>query len=152
MTKVKQDAKKKKKVVLAVEEVPEVAEYLQAQQDVEEYIAANQEWFDELRRLVELRNEKLEQAEKAVRPLGASCGPFQLHSETVRINAEKLYEWLGKDDFGSAGGYTETVVTYKVDRTRFLAHVARGDLPQEIVESVVSTSVSYKKPAPYTLP
>lgn len=137
---------------LPAEEIPEVQELIEVEKAIEEHLSNNKEWYAQLQELVELRNTKLEQADKVVRPLGVSCGPFRWRSATENINAEKLYEELGLANFKNVGGYTETVTIFKVDRTRFQSHADRGDIPKEVKDAVLTKTNSYSKIDPYRLP
>lgn len=138
--------------VLPAEQFPEVVEFMQAQSDLEQFIQEHKDVYDELCRLAATRNDKLEAADKVVRPTGCSVGPFVKLSESKKINAEKLYEEIGADNFGKVGGYTETVVAYKVDRDRFLSMAFSNQIPAEIVEVVVKDAVSYSVIPKYVLP
>lgn len=137
---------------IQVDEVEEVAELMTVENQLRELIESNKEFYDRLVELVNLRNEKLEMAEKHVRSLGMSCGPFIKLSESQKINAEKLFEEIGADNFQNVGGYTEVVTAYKVDRARFLSIAQRGDIPKPILDEVLKTEVRFKKPDPYKLP
>lgn len=133
-------------------EVPEVEALICAEEDLKEHIAKDPKFYKRLLELVEKRNTLLQQAEKVVRGMGVACGPFHIHTQTTDINPEQLYDELGPDNFSSLGGYTETVTTYKIDRTRFLSHLEAGHVPKEVAESCVKLKTSYKKPDVYVLP
>lgn len=137
---------------LPIEECPAVAAYVEAEEVLQAHIKTNPEFYETLRALVEDRNAKLEAADKEIRPTLNSCGPFHLDKVTPKIDAEKLYEEVGLEEFQKLGGYKETVVDYRVDRARFLAVVERGDVPDEVKEVVLKVQPAYKAPKPYTLP
>lgn len=137
---------------IPVDQCKEVQDLEDSEQAIRTLINGNQGFYEQLCRLTAERNQRLEAASKVIRPTGQNCGPFIKLSETEKINAEKLFEEVGASDFQALGGYTETVVQYKVDRVRFLAHASKGDLPQDVVEAVLTISPSYKKIEPYVLP
>ena len=140
------------KVTLPVEDVPEVGQLVDIDEKIKELIDSNPEFYQKLRELVEERNTYLQMAEKVVRAQGISCGPFNKISETLDIDAEKLFDELGPDGFSQVGGYTEQVTEYKIDRTRFTALLHAGHVPDEVKESCTKTKSSYKKPDTYVLP
>ena len=125
---------------------------VEAERNLEEFINTHQEFYEAFRALITKRNQLLEDAVAQVRALDTSCGPIQKISESVKINAEKLFEELGADAFKELGGYTETVTDYKVDRTRFLAYLTSGTIPPEVEASCVNVEKRYKKPDPYKIP
>lgn len=140
------------KTVVPVEEVREVEELIIAEEELQEHINSNPKFYKKLCDLADLRNARLEVAEKTIRGMGVSCGPFLVHTQTQDINVEQLYDELGPDNFASVGGYTETVTQYKIDRTRFIAYLKADQVPKEVAESCVKLKTSYKKPDHYVLP
>ena len=138
--------------VVDVGEVEEVAAFLHAEEELHQHIQSNPEYYAKLQQLVTTRNEILEDAEKRVRELNVTCGPIVKISETKKIDIEKLFEELGDADFKAVGGYTETIVDYKLDRPRFLSYAKSGTVPAEILESCVKDTASYTVPKPYKLP
>lgn len=140
------------KVMLAVEEVPEVGAFLEIDQKIRDLINENPGFYQRLRELVEERNTYLQAAEKIVRANLASCGPFNKISEKLDIDAEKLFDELGDEGFAQVGGYTEQITTYKIDRTRFTSLLHAGHIPEEVKESCTKVTPSYKKPETYVLP
>lgn len=137
---------------IQAEEVQEVFDLLKAEEALHDHINSNPAFYKKLQKLVEARNTKLEAAEKVVRGMGVECGPFVIHTQTVDINTEGLYDELGPDNFQQVGGYTETQTMYKIDRTRFLSHLEAGHVPKEVADSCVKDKISYKKPYPYNIP
>lgn len=134
------------------DEIPAVAELLKAEAELQEFIDNNKALYEQLRELIEMRNTKLEAAEKIVRAEGVTCGPFIKKSETTDINVEKLFDELGEDAFKTVGGYTETVTEYKIDRERFLSYLASGQIPDEVAEVCTKTKRSYTTPDPFKIP
>ena len=138
--------------VVAPNEVSEVQQLLEVEQEIMTLIQSNPGFYQQLQSLVQHRNELLVRADKTVREMKVTCGPFVKISESTKIDAEKLFEELGEEAFKDFGGYTETVVDYKVDRTRVLSHLASGQIPEEVAELCITTTPSYKAPKTYLLP
>lgn len=127
-------------------EVPEVADFVEAQERIQRLKDAYPEVFEQLAQLKEDYNAKLEAADKAVRAKQISCGPFSLMSVQTKYNADKLYEELGRSTFLAVGGAEKTVTELSVDRARLEAAIAAGKVPQKTVDKVRDTSPRYKKP------
>jgi hypothetical protein len=132
--------------------VEEVMMLLSVERELRELIASNPEFYEKFSKLAIQRNELLISAEQRVRNMGVTCGPFVKLSESTKINAEKLFEELGEEQFLNLGGYTEKVIDYKVDRTRVLAYHESGMIPAEVSKACIRLELRYKKPDPYLLP
>lgn len=145
-------SKRTPSVTVSPQEIPEVRELLEAEERIQELLATNPEFYKQLCDLVSERNQKLEAAEKVVRAQGVSCGPFTKKSETIFINAEKLFDELGEEGYKAVGGYTETVVEYKVDRTRFLTYLASNQIPEDVAAVCTEKRPSYSSPDAFHLP
>lgn len=135
-----------------VSEVPEVEALLAVERELSELISANPEFYENLKSIVERRNGLATLADKRVRELGVSCGPFIQVSVTEKIDIERLYDELGDEQFKAVGGYTEAVTEYHIDKTRFLSYVASKNVPEEVVKVCVKESPSYKAVPKYVLP
>lgn len=146
------ETQRKPKNEMPVEEIQEVADFLEADQELEDFIEQHRDVWQRVRELAEQRNTKLEAAASVVRGQNVTCGPFVKLSETLKVDAEKFFEEVGDQNFSNLGGYTETVVTYKVDRERFKAAVARNDIPKEIVDACTKVELRYKAPEKYKMP
>lgn len=127
-------------------DIPEVKHFLEVQRQVEDLKEAYPEVFERLGQLQQDYNQALEAAEKKVRGLQVSCGPFNLYQWQTSIDVDKLYEELGRDEFLKVGGKVQTVTTYDLDKAKFEAHVTSGGVPKEVVDVVKKTSPRYKKP------
>lgn len=145
---------KEKSAVTVIEpqEVAEVQQLLEVERSLQALIQSNPEFYEKLNTLVQHRNELLGSAEGRVRGLGVTCGPFVKLSEATKIDAEKLFEELGEVAFKDVGGYTETIVDYKADRTRVLSYLSSGAIPKEVAEICIKTEQRYKSPKLYLLP
>ena len=141
-----------KQEVLTPEKISEVKDLLEAERELQEHIASDPDFYRALSELAAKRNALAKLAEDKVRSMGVSCGPFVMVSSSRDINVEKLFEELGEDQFKTFGGYTETVVTYKIDRTRFLSYADSEAIPKEILEVCVTPKNTYKRVPPYILP
>lgn len=128
--------------------IPEVAAFIEAREKIERFKAAYPEVFEQLAPLVEVYNSTLQSAEKAVRALGVTCGPFVRYQESTKYDPEKLYDAVGHDGFLNVGGKTKTVTVYEVDKSRLEAFISSGALPKEVVEAVRTISPRYKAPDP----
>jgi len=143
---------KAQKELLSTEEVPEVHCLLEAEQELQKHIASNPDFYRKLSELATKRNGLAAIADAKVREMGVSCGPFVMLRSSKEINVEKLFEELGDDQFKTFGGYTETVVSYKIDRARFLSYADSEAIPKEILDTCVTDKHQYKKLPMYTLP
>lgn len=137
---------------LPEEELACIVEYNDAQKDLQAFKEKHKDIFSEYATLVEKRNALLETAEKVVRAMKVSCGPFELYQYRTEINATRLFEELGKDAFIAAGGVIGAVTTYSIEPPVFDASVARNLIPEEVATDaeVVKTSPSYHVPKKIT--
>lgn len=126
-------------------DLAEVKRFTAAQERLEEFKAKHKKIFEELYSLVEEYNDSLEDADKAVRSTGQSCGPFVKTKTLTKYDADKLFDALGHDGFLKAGGIIETVKQYSVDKAKFESNIASGDIPQELVDEVRTIQNHYKK-------
>lgn len=145
-------AKKTQVQVVDASEVEEVQQLLGVERELQALIQSNPEFYTKLTTLTKHRNELLASADKKVRGMGVSCGPFVLLSESIKIDDEKLFEELGEDNFKEIGGYTETVTVYKTDRQRVLSYAESGQIPDEVVAVCIKNEKRYKKIDAYNLP
>lgn len=145
-------AKDKTHNPVPVETIPEVAAFQEVRGRFDAFRASNPEFFKYLDDISEEYNNKLQAADKAVRGLGVSCGDFILYQYQTRYDAEAAFNALGESDFLRAGGKVSTVTIHDLDKARFDAAVASGQIPKEIAEQVVKKSARYKKPDPIDVP
>ncbi len=133
-------------------EVPEVVEFLDAQDAIQAFKAEHPEVFEQLSQLVERYNTALEQADKACRSREVSSGPFNLYQFTTKYNAEALFNAVGRDAFLAMGGKLETVTQFSVDRGRLEACIAQGKLPNEVVAHVRKETPNFHEPDKLAVP
>lgn len=128
-------------------EIREVQDFLEVQAKVQRLKESFPEVFDTLNQLSQEYNAALEAADKKVRALGVSCGPFDCYQTATSYDADKLYEELGKDEFLRVGGVIKTVTKYDVDKAKLEAHITSNSVPTEVVDVVKTVSPRYKKPS-----
>ena len=132
------------------EQIPEVKEFEWAERELEDFKGRHADVFNQYLELAERRNTALEQAEKAVRAKGVSCGPFDGYQTNDRIDAEKLAEIVPEKEFLKYGGQETTKVVHTVDRKKFIALAQSGQIPKQILDQVFEPGWKYKKPHPIT--
>lgn len=132
--------------------VPEVAAFEQAKQQLQSFKAANSQFFDVLDRLVEEYNTRLEAAEKAVRAQQASCGDFDFYQKATKIDGKALHDAVGREVFISIGGTIKMEAAYKVDGKRLQLALAQQRVTKELVEEVTKEEPRYHTPKPAVLP
>jgi hypothetical protein len=131
-------------------QIPAVATFIDAEARLAEFKEEHGEIFAMYDQLVEERNTALQAAEKIVRAHQVTCGPFVLYQWQTKIDPEKFYDAVGRDNFLKLGGSIDTVPKYSVDKNTFEAKMATGAIPQNVVDAVVVKSPRYKCPDPIT--
>lgn len=127
-------------------DIPEVVDFLDSDAKVQEFKEQYADVFEVFSKLIEERNQKLQAAEKVVRAHGVSCGPFDLYQYQTKIDAQGLFDALGREDFLKVGGAVKTVPEYSIDKKQFEAAVAQKKVPAKVVEAVVNIAPRYKCP------
>jgi hypothetical protein len=133
-------------------DVPEVIEFLDAQDAVKAFKEEHAAVFEQMGQLVERYNAALQQADQACRAKQVSCGPFILKHFSTKYDAEKLFNAVGRDQFLQWGGKLDTKTVYEVDRGRLEAIIAQGKLPATTVEEVRKETPNYHKPDALVIP
>jgi len=122
-----------------ISEVPEVAELVEFDNKYRDQLSL-------LRNLMEERSILFEAAEKAVRARGVSCGPFELISQTDKINWEKLYEYFGRKLFMDLlDGKINKVVKFSGDTNKAKAAAIRKEIPEEVWQDAHTQISRYRK-------
>jgi hypothetical protein len=129
---------------MAVEDVPEVMEFLDAKAELESFCAQNSRVMQQYAALCEQYNTTREAADQKVRQLNVECGPFEQLTPQVKIHAEQLFNSIGRAEFIKAGGVVGTKSTYDMDKKTFEAALARGAIPPELEAVVKETIPKYK--------
>jgi hypothetical protein len=131
---------------MAESSIPEVARFVEAQEKINRLKEAYPEIFEQFEALKDEYNSSLEAADKAVRSRGVSCGPFSLMNTATKYDPAKLYEEVGRDNFLRFGGVEKTVTVFELDKARFEAAVAAGEIPAAVLSDVKAVTPRYKKP------
>lgn len=123
----------------------------EAELKIKEVEASRPDVFAPLHDLVERYNAQRSQAEEAVKALGVSCGPFEIHSVSVDWDAQAVYDELGAEMFFEVGGGKQLVEKLVIDRQELERNIASGAIPAECVEEMRKVKRSYKRVPPLTL-
>lgn len=132
--------------------IPEVVEFLDAQDAILAFKESNAPVFEQLAELVDRYNTSLEQADKVCRAKQVGCGPFDLYQFSTKYNAEALYNAVGRDKFLELGGKIETQTVYDVDKGRLEAMAAQRKVPEEVISQVRKETPAYHKPPKLVVP
>jgi hypothetical protein len=132
--------------VASVSEVPEVSAFVETLAQLEAFKTQNSMVFDQYEQIVGEYNQKLEAAEKMVRQLGVSCGPFDLYQFNTSYDPKALYDTVGHDRFLQVGGSVHTEKVYKVDKAKVEVAIQQGRVPPEAIEAFKTVSPRYHKP------
>jgi hypothetical protein len=133
-------------------EVPEVIEFLDAEDAVKAFREEHAEVFEQMAQLVDRYNTALQQADKACRGKEVTCGPFVLKHFATKYDAEKLFHAIGRDKFLQMGGKLDTQTVYDVDRGRLEACIAQNQLAKEVIDLVRKETPNYTEPKPLVVP
>lgn len=137
---------------LAPSQVPEVLDFMEAQDRLDEFKKKHADILVELDAIAEDYNQKLEAADKAVRARAATCGPFENYQTVTSYDAKALFELLGKEKFIQVGGKLGTETTYNVDKARIEASISKNLIPADVIERFKKESPRYHKPEKIILP
>ena len=130
---------------LTVEEVPEVAAFLDVQRRYEEFKQANEAFFKYLGALATEYNEKLVEAERVVKAKQVSCGPFEIYQTATSYDAEEMFTILGRDEFLNCGGIEEKVTKRTVDKARVEMHIGSGRIQKDAADVIKKVSGRYRR-------
>jgi hypothetical protein len=132
------------------ESIPEVMAYRESRDMLDAFMQSNIEVFEAYKQLVADVNQKREAADKVVRAKNVSCGDWDIYQEQTKYDPQLLYEALGREQFMRVGGSCETQTVYGLDKAKFEAAYARGEVPDEVREVVRTVSPRYKAPKEIT--
>ncbi len=132
--------------------IPEVVEFIDANDAIQAFKESHAEVFRQFGELVDRYNTALENAEKVVRARAVGAGPFNLYQFSVKYDAEALYNAIGRDRFLEVGGKLETTTTYAVDKGRLEAAAVQNKVPKDVIEQVRKETPSYHKPTKLVAP
>jgi hypothetical protein len=133
-------------------DIPEVIEFIDARDTIEEFKQAHAEVFAKLASLTERYNTSLQQADKACRQREVSCGPFNLYQFTTKYSAEALFNAVGRDIFLEVGGTIQTVAAYDIDKGRLEAAIAQNKITKDVVAKVRKETPNFHKPETLIIP
>ena len=134
---------------LPPEAVPEVVDFIIAEQELSDYVEEialkNPGLLEGLQQLAERRNAALEAAGKAVRAREMPCGPFEVHQIRTEYDADALYDAVGEERFLELGGSIETKRILCLDSKRFEAAMSFNRVGAEVVRVVKTRKVTFKQ-------
>lgn len=145
-------AKKQVATVVDPVDIPEVVDFLDAQDAIKSFREENEDFFTELGQLVEKYNTTRQAADAVVRQKQVTCGPWDLYTFTIKYDAETLYNALGRDMFLMVGGEIKTKTEYSIDKARLEAAAAQGKVSKDIFESVRKVQPTFHSPKDLNTP
>jgi len=128
------------------DDIPEVRDFMEADEVLQQFMRNRPEVFDTMRTLLEERNSKLQAADKVIRARGVVSGPWKVHSTKVVVDGAAMFEALGEAGFLAAGGTFTTVTQYTVDKAALDLAIAGNKVPAEKVDTFRTVSVSVSSP------
>ncbi len=132
--------------------VPEVLDFLEAQERLDNFKKQHEAVFKELEEIASEYNQKLEAADKVCRSKAISCGPFDLYQKQTTYDAKVLYDALGRERFLQVGGKVEQKISYEVDKSKIEASISKNLIPSDVVESFRKESPRFHKPPKIEVP
>lgn len=127
-----------------------VAQLQLLEEGIKDFRQRHRAVFEEYSLLIEQYNAVLEQADKDARAMGRSVGPFRILRETAKVDAEKMCDLLGKNEFLKLGGSIGKATTYDFDTTKFRALMLAKGIPENVVKAVYQVKSSWTGPKPKT--
>lgn len=106
----------------------------------------NGQLMEEYGALLEEREQKRQAADKLVRALDVSYGPWDRYQERTSYNVDALVQLIGKKKFMEIGGTESTAIEYSIDGQKIELAIASKVIPAEIVPDVKTVSPSYHAP------
>lgn len=143
---------KKRIPTVSPESIPEVAHFINAQNELQEFMDEHPEVFEQFRALTDKYNDALEAADKAARGQQVKCGPWDLYQWKTTYNPDLLFNAVGKNKFLEVGGDMRQVTEYALDKDKFEAAAAQGLVPEEVVNEVRKVAPNYHSPKKLILP
>lgn len=129
-----------------------VGVFLEAKDRLNAFREMHQEVFDQLDEILEEYNRALEDAEKEVRSKGESDGPFVVSGQQTSLDVDKLYDWMGHENFLMIGGTISVRQVLGMDMKRFESFVAAGVVPKEVLEECYQVKPRFRAPKKVELP
>lgn len=128
------------------EEVPEVQEFLEAQEQLEDFKKQHLDIFREYETLVDNYNTKLGAADKTVRSEDVTCGPWDRYTEVETVDWQKLFEMVGRDTFLDIGGNIKTQTVYEGNKDKLKKAIAGNQVSAEDANHIIKVSGRYHAP------
>lgn len=131
---------------IAVEDLPEVQSYIEELEMLEEFRNTHKQLFETYSFLVEKVNQRLSDADKAVRGRKVSCGPWVLQRIQKKYDAQQLRDLLGEQEFLDLGGSKRIVVEYDITKDKVEAAIARKDIEADVAEAITTETPVFSAP------
>lgn len=138
--------------ILDETEIPEVLSFMNAKERLDEFKAKHERIFKQLAELAEDYNTKRQDADKKVRILDVSCGPWERFQVAVTYDVEKLYESVGKEQFIKLGGKLKTITVPEMEKDVAKTIIAKKMIPPKVIEAVEKSTPKYHSPDPIVVP
>lgn len=126
--------------------------FLEAEKKLKAFKEANKKIFQQLDSIVEEYNAALEDADKEVRALGISVGPFSVMGVQTTIDVDILYDEMGPEGFLKVGGIVQQRQVLDIDKTKFQTYVNSGAIDPEILSACYSKKNKYRTPKKIDIP
>ena len=133
------------------ESIQEVQQYEEAKEMLEVFTESNKSTFDTYQVLVEDLNTKRDAADKVVRAKKVSVSDWDWYQTTVKYNAEKLFDHMGREGFLAVGGKLNTQTVYDIDKAKVVASINKGAIPKDVIEDVKTETPKYHAPKDISL-
>lgn len=131
---------------VAVETIPEVKQYEDAKEMIEEFVRNNPKVFETYQMLQEDLKQKREAADKIIRAKGVSVSDWELYQYQTKVDAEAMFNALGLESFLRLGGSTTTKTVYDADKSKVEAAIARKEISEELAKTILVKSPRYHAP------
>jgi hypothetical protein len=128
--------------------VQAVQEFNTAEKVVALFEQENERVMAEYRALLDEREQKRQEADKLVRGLDVSCGPWKRYTETIRYDESALFQIVGKAKFLEIGGVIGTTSTYSIESSRIELAISTGTIPPATVNEFKKVTPMYRAPKP----
>lgn len=104
--------------------------------------------FQNYAQLLDEVEQKRQVADKLLRSLNASYGPWELFSEQRSYDAQALYNLVGEQRFLELGGRISQQTVYEIDKEKAEIAINAKKIPTEAVDSVRKITPKYRSPKP----
>lgn len=108
----------------------------------------NSKVFKDYTELLEELEQKRQVADKLLRGLDVSYGPWERFSEQKVPNAQALYNLVGEQKFLELGGTISQQPIYDIDKEKLEVAIAAKKIPAEAANEVLKVTPKYRAPKP----